>query len=192
MAEPRLSPAALRATDPAEWSALMRAAQAGDAAAYRRLLEGIVPHLRAHARRALREAADVEDAVQDILLTVHAVRRTYDPARPFAPWLFAIARHRLLDRLRARGRRLARETPLLDSHDAAADVAPPGDPRALRAGLAALPAGQRQAVELLKLREMTLAEAATASGQSIGALKVATHRALKSLRRLLAGREEAP
>ncbi len=186
------APAApLRATDPGGWSALMARAQEGDAAAYRRLLEGIAPHLRAHARRVLREPAEVEDAVQDILLTIHAVRRTYDPARPFAPWLSGIARHRLADRLRARGRIRARETPILPGHDAAAPTGPPSEAVALRRGLAALPPGQRQAVELLRLREMTLAEAAAASGQSAGALKVAVHRALKSLRRLLAGGENA-
>jgi RNA polymerase sigma-70 factor (ECF subfamily) len=52
-----------------------------------------------------------------------------------------------------------------------------------------LPIGQRQAIELLKLREMSLKEAAATTGMSIAALKVATHRALKALRKLLAGDE---
>ncbi len=190
MAEP--APTALRATDPDDWSALMARAQQGDAAAYRRLLEGILPSLRAQARRALRDAADVEDAVQDILLTLHAVRRTYDPSRPFAPWLAAVARHRLLDRLRARGRLRAREAPMPPGLEPTVAPAQGGDGHALRRGIAALPPGQRQAVELLKLRELTLAEAAAASGQSVGALKVAVHRALHSLRRLLAGRDPTP
>ena len=57
---------------------------------------------------------------------------------------------------------------------------------ALRKAIEDLPSGQRQAIKLVKLGEMSLKEAATASGMSIAALKVATHRALKTLRRVLA------
>jgi DNA-directed RNA polymerase specialized sigma24 family protein len=60
-----------------------------------------------------------------------------------------------------------------------------GDPEALKQALRALPAGQREAIEMLKLREMSLKEASAASGMSIGALKVATHRAISALRKLL-------
>lgn len=188
MAAPRPAPTPLRVTDPADWPALMARAQAGEPDAYRALLDGITPYLRVLARRALREAADVEDVVQDILLTVHVVRHTYDPARPFRPWITGIARHRIIDRLRARGRVLAREIPLDLAHETlAADDAPAGDSldhRALRAGLAALPERQRQAVVMLKLRELSLHQASAVTGQSIGALKVATHRAMAALRRM--------
>lgn len=181
--------------DPAEWPALMARAQAGDNAAYRRLLTAVAPWLRGVVRRVLGHAADTEDAVQDILLTLHSVRHTYDPARPFRPWLAGIARHRLADRLRARGRILANELPLPDDFDPPAPEAQPLagiDRRALRAGLEALPAGQRQAITLLKLQDMSLREASAASGQSIAALKVATHRGLKALRRRFAGTQADP
>jgi RNA polymerase sigma-70 factor (ECF subfamily) len=56
---------------------------------------------------------------------------------------------------------------------------------ALHHAIRALPAGQRQAIELLKLQEMSLKEASVATGTSVGALKVATHRAIVSLRRML-------
>ena len=78
--------------DNADWSKLMAQAQDGDREAYRRLLEGMTPYLRSLARRCFKQPSDVEDAMQDVLLTVHMVRRTYDPARPFGPWLAAIAR----------------------------------------------------------------------------------------------------
>src|SRR5437773_785917 len=81
------------------------ASAAGEA--YVRLLGEIAPYLRSLAARCLNEAADIEDVVQDTLLTLHAVRRTYDPRRPFGPWLVAIARRRLVDRLRQRSRRSA-------------------------------------------------------------------------------------
>jgi RNA polymerase sigma-70 factor (ECF subfamily) len=180
---------------PDAWSALMAAAQDGDQDCYRRLLREITPYLRVRAVQVLRDRSETEDAVQDILLTVHEVRATYDPRRPFTPWLAAIARHRIIDRLRRQGRRAAREVGLTDEHETfAADQSNEAheevDGPALRAALASLPAGQRQALEMMKLREMSLKEASAATGLSVGALKVATHRGLRALRHLLAARNE--
>jgi RNA polymerase sigma-70 factor (ECF subfamily) len=120
---------------------------------------------------------------------LHAVRHTYDPMRPFGPWLVAIARRRFIDGLRRRGRAASRETPLEAEHET---FEAPGtnlqetasDRRALREALGALPPAQREAIRMLKLEEMSLREAASASGTSIAALKVATHRGLKSLRKI--------
>ena len=180
-----------------EWSILMARAQAGDSGAYRRLLVEISPYLRALAGRRHRDPSDVEDAVQDILLTVHAIRQTYDPSRPFGPWLVAIANRRLIDRLRRQGRMRGRESPLTDEHEtfpaaqSNLDEAI-SDRRELQAAMETLPAGQRQAIQLLKLKEMSLKEAAAASGMSVAALKAATHRALSSLRKLLQDRSGNP
>lgn len=179
---------------PDEWSALMAAAQSGDRAAYRELLLAVTPYARSLASRAFASRADVEDTVQDILLTLHDTRALFDPARPLKPWLAGIARHRIADRRRRQGR--LREVTIgpehetfssdpTNMHGAALDSA------ALRAAIAGLPAGQRRAVELLKLQEMTLQQAESASGVSVAALKVAMHRALKRLRALL-GDSEAP
>src|SRR6516165_7888891 len=87
-----------------DWSILMARAQEGDGAAYHRLLQEITPYLRSLAARRYRDANDTEDAVQDVLLTIHSIRQTYDPTRPFAPWLVAIANRRFIDRLRRQGR----------------------------------------------------------------------------------------
>ena len=172
----------------------MARAQAGDRGAYRRLLEEITPYLRSLAARRMPNRSDVEDAVQDALLTIHAVRHTYDPSRPFGPWLVAIASRRIVDGLRRRGRTGARETPLDAEHETFA--APEAnyheaasEARALREAVESLPPGQREAIKLLKLKEMSLKEAAAASGMTVAALKVATHRALKSLRKML-GRQD--
>src|SRR6516225_12019951 len=100
-----------------DWSVLMARAQDGDRAAYRRLLEEITPFLRSLAARRHRDLSDAEDAVQDVLLTLHAIRHTYDPARPFAPWLVAIANRRLIDRLRRQGRVRSRETAPQPEHE---------------------------------------------------------------------------
>jgi RNA polymerase sigma-70 factor (ECF subfamily) len=176
--------------DHADWSKLMAQAQDGDREAYRRLLEGMTPYLRSLARRCFKESADVEEAVQDVLLTVHVVRRTYDPARPFGPWLAAIASRRIVDRLRRDMRRRAREVALSADHETFADPATKldrgaPDEAALGHAIARLPPDQRQTITMLKLNEMSLKEAAAASGRSIPSLKVSTHRAIRSLRRLL-------
>ena len=93
-----------------EWTGLMRLAISGDSAAYHRLLKAVTPVLRAAARRGLARAGQPvdqsEDIVQDILLAVHLKRHTWDANAPFAPWLFAIARNKLIDALRRRGRRV--------------------------------------------------------------------------------------
>jgi RNA polymerase sigma-70 factor (ECF subfamily) len=184
-----------RGNGPDDWSALMAAAQAGDRAAYRALLTAIVPYVRVIAAGAFQDRADVEDVVQDVLATLHETRRMFDPSRPFRPWLAAIARRRVVDRLRRDLRRRRREVPLAPAHETFADDPAngwewTGDHAALRAAVASLPAGQRQAIELMKLRELSLREASSASGQSVTALKVATHRALKRLRRLLAAPDD--
>src|SRR6185437_12571043 len=93
-----------------EWTSLMRAAISGDDTAYHRLLRAVTPVLRAAARRGLARAGQPvdlsEDIVQDILLAVHLKRHTWDADAPFAPRLFAIARNKLIDALRRRGRRI--------------------------------------------------------------------------------------
>jgi RNA polymerase sigma-70 factor (ECF subfamily) len=180
----------------------MARAQGGDAAAYATLLRAMAPVLRAYAARRLGEGPDAEDAVQEMLIAVHAIRHTYDPARPFGPWLLTIARRRVIDQLRRRSRRLAREAPeaAVERAEAADELGPLAatirlvEVRAVRAAVAGLPPRQREAVRLLRLEQLPLDEAATASGQSIGALKVACHRALKSLQRVLGsgkGRDRA-
>lgn len=172
------------------WSRMMAAAQGGDAQAYDALLRECLPLLRAICRARLRDAADAEDAVQDALLTIHRVRDTYDPSRPFRPWLAAIAERRAVDRGRSRGRVTSRQVEI----DAAGEVTAPGpgadvdlDSRraaaALRQAVEALPAAQRTALGLTKIEGLSLAEASQRSGMTVGALKVATHRALQSLRR---------
>jgi RNA polymerase sigma-70 factor (ECF subfamily) len=167
----------------------MAHAQTGDQDAYRRLLEEITPYVRSLAAKSHRDPADIEDSMQDVLLTVHAVRHTYDPTRPFAPWLLAIANRRITDRLRRRGRSTAREMPLTEEHETFAVPEAnyeerASNDRALREAIERLPQGQRDAIRLLKLQEMSLKEAAAASGLSVAALKIATHRALKNLRKM--------
>lgn len=175
------------------FATLMKAAQGGDTEAYVELMRALLPRLRQIVRRSrgFLGHEDIEDLVQDILLSVHAVRATYDPARPFTPWLFAIARHRLADGARRHARQAAHEVPVDDvavtfsgeRTNTTSEVY--GDPEALEQAIRALPPGQRSAIEMLKLGDMSLKEVAAATGSSVGALKVATYRAMDALRRRL-------
>lgn len=185
-------------THDAHLSQLMARAQQGDQDAYVTVLRAVAPRIRraVRRRRAFLGESDVEDVVQNVLLSIHAVRATYDPARPFLPWVSAITRHRLADAGRHHLRHGAREVAVDDldvTFPAAAANDPEetaGDAAALARAIEALPPGQRQAVRLLKLQELSLKEAAVATGLSVGALKLATHRAMASLRRTLRGRDE--
>ncbi len=170
------------------WSGWMARAQDGDHAAYAQLLREILPFLRVLTRRRCRDADRCEDIIQDVLLTVHRVRHTYDPARPFTPWLAAICDRRSIDALRKRVRLGAHETSDDRAFETFADPAAnkeldAGDAaQALAAMVADLPPAQREALELVKVKEMSLLEASKVSGQSVGALKVSVHRAIKALR----------
>lgn len=171
--------------------ALMALAQKGDSAAYARLLKAVVPELRRYARAKWIGTIDPEDLVQDVLLSLHSVRHTYDPSRPFMPWLGAIFRRRLVDLQRRHIRK--------DRNEVVTDTLPEtfsedetnwleegaGDPELLRRAIASLPAGQRKAVELLKLQELSLKEASEKTGMSISALKVAVHRGMNALKQTL-------
>jgi RNA polymerase sigma-70 factor (ECF subfamily) len=171
------------------WGRWLAAAQEGDRVAYEQLLRALLPVLRASVARRVRERDAVEDVVQNVLLAIHRARHTWRPERPFGPWWRAIARHAAIDHLRARQRRLGREEELAERHAEAAVAAPAApdaelDP-ALRLALAELPPAQRQAVELVHLEELSIAEAAARVGVSPGALKLRAHRGVRALRRWL-------
>lgn len=184
----------MAAEDP-RWREWMAAAQQGDRAAYASLLQAMPPLLR-RAARALwpqADAASIEDAVQETLLALHLSRHLYDPARPFMPFLLGILRFRGTDVLRRHHRNSRRERPigeLPETFEAlvtntARDEGLEAD--ALRAALARLPAGQRRAIEMTKLQELSLQEASARTGLSVTALKVATHRGIKALRKMMTG-----
>jgi len=172
----------------AAWPGLMRAAQDGDQRAYAVLLRQILPVTRAMVRRRIHDAGLVDEVVQDVLLTLHRVRHTYDPDRPFMPWLAAIASARAIDQLRKRRRHAEREvydeTAMLNHPDEQSERE--GEARDAQEEVArlldALPPRQRRALELVKLNEFSLAEASAMTGQSVGALKVTVHRAIQVLR----------
>ncbi|WP_331287311.1 MULTISPECIES: sigma-70 family RNA polymerase sigma factor [Methylobacteriaceae] len=181
----------------ASLSAAMQAAQNGDAVAYRALLRECAPVVSAMVRAKGLRGAAIDDVVQETLLTVHRARATYDPSRPFLPWLRAIAQRRAIDALRRTGRR-PREVHDPLAYEAGVDDGPlPGHAldvgerdRLLAAAVAQLPDGQRQAIEHIALRELSLDAASASTGRTKGALKVNFHRALKALRNSLSSAKE--
>ena len=168
-----------------EWTGLMRLAISGDSAAYHRLLRALTPVLRAGARRGLARAGQPvdqsEDIVQDILLAVHLKRHTWDTNAPFAPWLFAIARNKLIDALRRRGRRV-----FVNIDDFAEMI--PDEPAAetasateIAAQLRTLPPRQRDVLQSIAVESASIRDTAAKFAMSEGAVRVALHRALTSL-----------
>lgn len=178
----------------AAWQRLMERAQDGDRAAYRRLLVEVMPFLQRWLRGRLSSASEAEDVLQEILLSLHLVRHTYDPTRPFIPWVMAIARRRLIDSFRRSGRRRAAEVRLDVAHETFPDPRANNEVEAslaakdLQHALAQLPRKQRDAIVLVKVKGFSVAEAVAAIGSSVGNLKVSIHRGLKALRSNLAKR----
>lgn len=175
------------------WGGLMVRAQDGDREAYHALLSDIAPYLRAIAHRYLGRGEDAEDAVQEILLVVHDIRHTYERGRPFKPWLSTIATRRCIDLLRRRSRRVEHEIVTDSELDRLQEASPGPDETATRLhetrivheAVAGLSPKQREAVRLVHLGELSLSEASIQSDQSVGSLKVACHRALKTLKQAL-------
>lgn len=169
-----------------DWGRLMAAAQAGDKAAYRRLLDDLGVWLGRYYRRRLPEAM-VDDAVQDALIAVHTKRATWDPARPFAPWLAAIARYKWIDRLRALSSSAAEPLPEEGMLGGASALVTPDQGSAVLSAklldelLATLKPAQAQVIRMVRLMGYSIAEAAEATGQSEALVKVNIHRGLGRL-----------
>ena len=166
--------------------------------AYERLLRGCMPLIRRVVRYQGIQVDRVDDVMQEVLLTIHRARQTYDPARSFSAWLCAIAQRRAIDALRRRGRLNRREVFARIDYENHAD--PANEPshtvdsglrsQSVRDALELLPEGQREAIEVLALKQLSLDEAATLTGKTKGALKVNLHRAFKSLQTRFGGEVE--
>jgi RNA polymerase sigma-70 factor, ECF subfamily len=167
------------------WAAWMRAANAGDDIAYRHLLEALAPLLRQVVRRGFMRSGfgncDVEDVVQETLLAIHLKRQTWDEDEAITPWVTTIARHKLIDNLRRRGRHV--ELPI----DDLIDVLPAEIPterlssRDAERLLSVLSDRQRDVVHAISIEGMSAREAADRFRISEGAVRVALHRGLSAL-----------
>lgn len=175
------------ATDEGSLKRLMQNSLAGDARAHRQLLSSLIPLLRRYFARRVRDADDVEDLVQTMLIAVHEKRATYDVSRPFAPWLFAIAHYKMIDHFRR-----TRPNVSLDDFGDVKDESDFGDAVTARldveAQLATLSGKQAGSIRATRLEGLSVAEAAARNGMSESDVKISVHRGLKALAQRILGK----
>ena len=164
-------------------------AQRGDKEAYASLLVLATVAVKGMVRHKWGDVAWADDAVQETLLSIHRARHTFDPARPFAPWLYAIAQNRTIDVARRERRIGDREqgTDVLPEPPGVRDAEPGVDIDRVRAALAALPDRQRDVIVGMKFGDESVRDIGARLGMSDSAVKVTAHRGYKVLRRLLGG-----
>ena len=175
----------MNAEQEAELGRLMVAAQGGDRHAYEVLLTRSAAVAQAFVRKRAGDVTWCDDVVQETLLAVHRARHTYDPARPFAPWLYAIVHNRFIDAVRTERRRLLRELEVDAGREAGARPVQERDAlmRDVRRAVGGLPENQRRVIELLKFEELSVREVASRLGMSETNVKVTAHRGYRALRR---------
>ena len=165
--------------DEPTFARLMQAAQNGDKAATNVLLSEAGLWLERYFRRRMPPHA-IDDLVQDVIISLYTKRATWDPSRPFLPWLAAIARYRWVDHLRKIYKHESKE---LMEDDAAQD----SDEDVVMARISLdrlfgqLPEGQAEVIEMVKISGLSIKEAADKTGQSESLVKVNIHRGLKKL-----------
>ncbi len=169
-----------------ELKALMLASLNGDSAAHRALLTRLSGHLRAYYKGKLarigRGASEAEDLTQEALMAIHTRRHTYDPAEPLTPWVYAIARYKLIDHLRHVEAARA-DVPVEEAENVIAqdDHVASESAHDLARLLGKLPEKMRLAIQSVKLDGLSVGEAANKHGMSESAVKVNVHRGMKAL-----------
>ena len=171
------------------WAEAMRAERRGEALAYEGMLEEVAMALRRSlAPRLVRVglgAHEAEDLVQEILIGLHGKRHTWDPARPFLPWLYAITRYKLIDFTRHRRHEMRRRVDL-SLEDWLEIVEPPFDeanrsPGEVERHLAVLPVSQREIVRAIAVEGESVRNVARCLATSEGAVRMTLHRAIRRL-----------
>jgi RNA polymerase sigma-70 factor (ECF subfamily) len=174
-----------RKAQDAEWSGLMRAALAGDEQAYRNLLTELSRVLRGVVRRGFSGVGiardDVEDVVQDVLLAIHLKRHTWDASMPLGPWMLAIARNKMIDDLRRRGRRPEVSVDLTQFEFEGEDQQASIDAHDVTRVLNRLPERNREIVQAISIDGHSARDVAARLGMTEIAVRVALHRSLKTL-----------
>jgi len=167
-------------------------AQAGNESDYRQLLKELANVIHKFLRSRFGHHHFIEDCVQEALIAVHQARHTYDPQRPFRPWLFAIVRHKAIDTLR---KQRTREK-VVDHYKREQEILSQAGKQSIPANefsegrlLESLSTQHKEVLVLTKIIGFSIAETAERLGISEGAVKVRVHRAIRKLRQSL-GRDE--
>lgn len=165
------------------WATLLSAANAGDARAYTAFLRAITPVLRGVVRAKAGGLGDAawEDVLQEVLLAVHLKRHSWQTGAPVRPWLYAIARYKVIDAFRVRGTRI--EVPIDDFGEIlAADCGPdPTEAADMAKMIGLLDDRSGRIVRMIGIDGASTAEVGQALDMSEGAVRVALHRAFKTL-----------
>ena len=173
-----------------ELALLMVASQHGDRVAYEALLLGLGHVVTLYVQRRVGPTHWVDDVVQDVLLSLHNARHTWNPERPFAPWFYAVLQNRMIDAIRKHRRTATWEEPMdavppvVWSPTAEADLIARSD---LADAMRRLSPAQRLVIERLKLDEMSIKDVAQETGMSESNVKVTAHRGYAALKRFLSG-----
>lgn len=169
--------------DENELARLFRAAIAGDESAYGEFLRRAACLVRSFARRKIMQGGiDPEDIVQETLLAIHMKRHTWRDDAPVTPWLYAIARYKLIDAFRRRGRRVEVKVGEFAESLAQPELDTVSD-REIGRALDTLAPGQRSAVAAVCVDGRSISETAKHLGMSETAVRVALHRGLKAIAR---------
>jgi RNA polymerase sigma-70 factor, ECF subfamily len=163
---------------------LMERAQRGDREAFHILFKEVGPLITRFLRRRLADNTEIEDICQEVMIAIYKSRHTFQPERPFEPWLFAIVRkvsgeHFRRERQRLEFQIVVDELPELGTEGGA------GQNLEVREALEQLSPTQMEALSLTKVEGLSVEEAAQRAGTSIGSMKVRVHRAYESLKRSL-------
>ncbi len=166
----------------------MRQSLAGDQRAYAALLQETSRLLRPFLAKRLNFTNEVDDLLQEILLSIHKARHTYDGNRPYKPWVYAIAKFRLQDHLRAHySDQLYRADDLYEMeeflHDDVTESAISYE--SISREVQKLPEKQAAILRMMHQEGYTAREVAEKIGMKESAVKVAAHRAYKVLRQKL-------
>jgi RNA polymerase sigma-70 factor, ECF subfamily len=169
-------------------AALMQRSLNGDTQAYAELLKETARLLRPYLSKRIYASTEVDDVLQEILISIHKARHTYDGQRPYKPWMYAIAKFRLQDHLRAHyADQLHGAEDLSEWEDILPDdVTETGfDYESISAEVERLPEKQAMILRLMHHEGYTSKEVAEKMGMNESAVKVAAHRAYKILRERL-------
>lgn len=167
--------------DEAELSGLFRAAIAGDERAYADFLHRIAALIRGFVRRKIVQGGvDPEDVVQETLLAIHVKRHTWREDAPVLPWVYAIARFKLIDAFRRRGRRIEVEIDEIAETFAEPEAETVSD-RDINRALDGLPPAQRSVVSSISVDGHSIGETAVKLGISETAVRVSLHRGLTAI-----------
>lgn len=181
----------LSGQDEKELAALLQAAIAGNEKAYAAFLTRTAAIVRGFARRKIVHGGiEPEDIVQETLLAIHTKRHTWITDEPVLPWIYAIARYKLIDAFRKRGRRVEIEIEEI-AETVALEVAETVSARDIARVLDGLAPGQRSIVTAISIDGHSIGETATKFGMTETAVRVALHRGLRAIAKRFGRNENA-